>query len=79
MRTSFLDRPFFKREVNKNDFSVSVERHKFFKTHDITLHASFHWHDKCHYEMLEHAIVMIALSGNATIGRKTISGLSHIT
>ena len=40
-------------------FSVPVERHRFMKSHDITLHASFHWHDKCHYETLEHVIVMI--------------------
>ena len=65
--------------LNENDFSVPVERHRFSKSHDITLNASFHWHDKCHSEKLEHVIVMITWSGNATIGRKTISGLYHIT
>ena len=67
------------RLVNENDFSLPVERHRFLKSRDITLHASFHWHNKYHYEKLEHVIVMITWSGNATIGRKTISGLNHIT
>ena len=63
--------------VNENDFSMPVERHRFLKSHDITLHASFNWRDKCHYEKLEDLIVMITWSGNATIGRKTISGLTR--
>ena len=64
---------------NENDFSVPVERHRFLKSHDITLHESFRWHDKYHYEKLEHVIVMITRIGNATIGRNTIAGLIHIT
>ena len=64
--------------VNKNYFSVPVERHRFLKSHDITLHASLHWHDKCHCVKLENVIVMITWSGNATIGRNTISGQNHI-
>ena len=67
----------FNLPVNENDFSVPVKRHRFLKSRDITLHTSFQWHDKYHYEKLEHVVVMIAWSGNATIGRKTISGL-HI-
>ena len=65
--------------VNENDFSVPVERHIFLKSRDIILHTSFHRHDKYHYQKLEHVVVMIAWSENATIGRKTISGLNHIT
>ena len=65
--------------VNENDFSVPVERHISLTSRDITLHTSFHRHDKYPYWKLEHVVVMIALSGNATIGRKTISGLNHIT
>ena len=65
--------------VNENDFSVPVERHRFLKSRDITLHTSFHRHDEYHYQKLEHVVVMIAWCGNATIGRKTISGLNHIT
>ena len=68
----------FNLPVNENDFSVPVERHGFLKSHDFTLHVLFYWHDKYHYETLEHVIVMITWSGNATIGRKTISGLNHI-
>ena len=45
--------------VNEDDFSVPVERKRFLKSHDILLHVSFHCHDKCHYEKLEHVIVMI--------------------
>ena len=67
------------RLVNESDFSSPVERHRILKSHDITLYASFQWHNKYHYEKLEHVIVMITWSGNATIGRKTISGLNHIT
>ena len=68
------------RLVNENNFSLPVERHRLFlKSHDITLYAPFHWHNKYHYEKLEHVIVMITWSGNATIGRKTISGHNHIT
>ena len=69
----------FNRLVNENDFSVPVERHRFLKSHDITFYASFHWHDKYDYEKLEQVIVMITWSGDATIGRKTISGLNDIT
>ena len=65
--------------VNENDFSVPVERHRFLKSRDITLHASFHRHDEYHYQKLEHVVVMIAWNGNATIDRKTISELNHIT
>ena len=65
--------------VNGNDFSVPVESHKFFKSHDFTLHASFHWHDWYHYQKSEHVIVMITWSGNATISRKTISVINHLT
>ena len=65
--------------VNENDFSVPVEHHRFLKSHDITLHVSFYKYDKYHYEKLEHVIVMITWSGDGTIGRKTISGLNHIT
>ena len=64
--------------VNKNDFSVPDERNIFLKSHDIKRQASFHWHDKCHCEKLENVIVMITWSGNATIRKKTISGLNHI-
>ena len=71
--------PIFNLLVNENDFSVPVERHRFMKSHDITLHASFHWHDKYRYEQWEQVIVMITWSGNATIGRKTTSGLNQIT
>ena len=60
-------------------FSVPNERHRFSKSRDITLHTSFHWHDKYHNQKLEHVVVMIAWNGNATIDRKTISGLNHIT
>ena len=67
------------RLVNENDFSLPVERHRFLKSHDIKLYASFHWHNKYHYEKLEHVIVMITWSGNAIISRNTISGLNHIT
>ena len=69
----------FKLIVNENEFSVTLERHRILKSHDVTLQASFHWHDKYHYEKLEHAIVMITWSGDAAIGRNTISGLNHIT
>ena len=65
--------------VNENDFAVPVERHRFLKSRAITLHVSFHWHGKYHYEKLEHVIVMITWSGTATIGRKTISALNQIT
>ena len=65
--------------VNKKDFSVAVKRHKFLKPHDVTLHASFHWHDKCHYEKLEHVIMMFTWIEYATIGKKTISGLNNNT
>ena len=65
--------------VNENYFFVPIERHRFLKSHDITLHASFHWHDKYHCEKLEHVIVIITWSGNCTNGRNTISGLNHIT
>ena len=68
----------FKILVNKNDFSVPVERHRFLKSHDITLYVSFHWREKYHYEQLE-LVIMIIWSGNATIGSKTISVLNHIT
>ena len=64
--------------VNGNDFSISTGRHRFLKSHVITLHASYHWHVKCHYEKLEHVIVMIAKIGKVDIERKTISGLNHI-
>ena len=64
--------------VNENDFEAPVEGHRFLKSHDIALHASFHCHDKCHYEKLEHVVVMISRSGNVTIGRKTIYGLTHV-
>ena len=64
--------------VNENKFSVPVERHRFSKSHDITLQASSHCHDKYHYEKFKHMIVMIIWSGNATNGRKTISVLNHI-
>ena len=67
------------RLVNENDFSSPVERHRFLKYHDITLYVSFHWHNKYHYEKLEHVIVMITWKGTASIDRKTISGLNHIT
>ena len=67
------------RLVNENDFSLPVEHHRFLKSHDITLNASLHRHNKYYYENLEHMIVMITWIGNATIGRKTISGLNHIT
>ena len=67
------------RLVNENDFSLPVERHRFLKSHDIILYVSFHWHNEYHFEKLEHVIVMITWSGNATIGRKTISRLNHIT
>ena len=60
-------------------FSVPVERYRFLKSHDITLHVSFQWHDKYHYEKLEHGVMMITWIGNANIGRKTISGLNDIT
>ena len=70
--------PIFNHLVDEKYFSVPAERHRFFKSHDITLHASFHWHDKCHYEKLEHVIVMITWSENVTIGGKTISGLNYI-
>ena len=70
--------PIFKLLVNENDFSVPVECHRFLKSHDITLHVSFHWQNKCHYEKFEHVIVMITWSGNTTIDRKSISGLNHI-
>ena len=59
---------------NKNDFSAPVEHHRLLKSRHITFHASFHWHHKCHYEKLEHVIVMITWCGNADIGRKTICG-----
>ena len=64
--------------ANENDFSAQVEYHRFYRSHDITLHVSFHWYDKCRDEKLEQVTVMITWSGNATIGRKTISGLNHI-
>ena len=59
--------------VNENDFSVPFERRRFSKSHESR------WHDKYHYEKLEHVIVMITWSENTTIGRKTIFGLNHIT
>ena len=59
-------------------FLVPVEGNRLLQSHDITRHVSFHWHDTCHYEMLEHVIVMITWRGNATIGRHTIFGLNHI-
>ena len=65
--------------VNENDLGVPVERHGFLKSHDNTLHASYHWHDEYHYEKLEHVMVMTGWSGNVTISRKTISELNHIT
>ena len=65
--------------VNENDFPVPVERRRILKSHDITLHALFHKHDKYQCEKFEHVIVMITWSRNTTIGRKTISGLNHIT
>ena len=64
--------------VNENDFSAPFERRTLSKSHDDILHASFHWHHKCHYEKLELVIVMVSWSGNADTGRKTISGLNHI-
>ena len=48
--------------VNENDFSVPFVRHILLKSHDIILHASFRWHHNCHYEKLEHVIVMITWS-----------------
>ena len=65
--------------VNENDFSLPDERHRFLKSRDITLYVSIHWHNKYHYEKMEHVIVMITWIGNATIGIKTISGLNNIT
>ena len=70
--------PVFKLPVKENDFPVPVEHHRILKSHDIALYALFHQHDKYQYEKLEHVIVIIIWSGNATIGRKTISGLNHI-
>ena len=64
----------FNLPVNENDFAVPVERHR---SYGIALHASFLWHGKYHNEKLEHVIGMITWSGNATIGKKTISGLNH--
>ena len=63
--------------VNENNFSVLVEHYRFLKLHDIALHVSLHWHPKCHYEKLEHVILMITWSGNINIDKKAISGLTH--
>ena len=64
--------------VNEYDFSIPFERHTLLKSHDIILHASFHWHHKCHYGKLKHMVVMITWSWNADTERKTISRRNHI-
>ena len=64
--------------VNVNDFLVPVEHNRFLKSHDIALHASVHWHDKCHYEKLEQLMIMIIWSGKAAIGRNTVFGQNQI-
>ena len=56
--------------VNWNDFSVPFECHSLLKYHDIILHVSFYWHHKCHYQKLEHVIVMITSRWNADTGGK---------
>ena len=80
--STLYERPFlnvfFNLVVNEYDFSVPAERNRFLTSHDIILHVSFHWHHKCHYEKLEHVIVMIAWSGNANIDGKTTSGGNHM-
>ena len=55
--------------VNEHGFSVPFERHTLLKSHDIILHASFHWHHKCHYGKLKHMVVMITWSWNADTER----------
>ena len=66
---SFLQCPLSHLGVNEDDFSVPVECHRFFKSHDITFHVSFHWHIKCHKEKLEFVVVMITCSRIAGIAR----------
>ena len=53
-------------------FSVPLERHALLKSHDIIVHASFHWHHKCHYEKLDYVIVMMTWSWTQTLGEKKI-------
>ena len=45
--------------IYENDFSEPPKCHRFLKSHDTIHHVQFHWHAKCHYEKLEHVIVMI--------------------
>ena len=66
------------RLVNENDFPLPVECHRFLKSHDITLYASFPWHNEYQFEKLEYVIAMITWIGNATIDRKTV-WLNQIT
>ena len=39
-------------------------------------YTSFHWHHQCHYEKLEHVILVITWGGNSYIGSNTVSGLN---
>ena len=71
-------RAIFHLVINENDFSVPFERHTLLKSHDVILHASFYWQHKCHYDRLEHVIVMITWRWNADAWKKTISGLNYI-
>ena len=64
-------------EVNENHLSAPVEQRRFFKSLDITLHTSFHWHLKCFRKRCQYVVDMITGSIDTGIGRRTPSRLNH--